>query len=168
MSAQCSNPSRVGSLRSSRRSHPSNPRPSNTTRRKTRLCRRAHFGSAAEPEFFRARRVPEVNGAPPKTRLTLGLPNSPNLALWPNQAPQMVNRRRREVVTNCLPRWNVRKRKRRRERANGHEQRRIVMRAPPSTIFLTSREKRDPLGESQKRRRPRSLHNSTGDLVPLS
>ena len=40
------------------------------------------------------------------------------------------------------------------------------MRAPPSTIFLTSREKRDPLGESQKRRRPRSLHNSTDDLVP--
>jgi len=39
------------------------------------------------------------------------------------------------------------------------------MRAPPSTIFLTSREKRDPLGESQKRRRPRSLHNSTGDLT---
>ena len=121
MSAQCSNPSRVGSLRSSRKSHPSNPRPSNTTPRKTRLCRRAHFGSAAEPEFFRARRVPEVNGARPKTRLTLGLPNSPNPALRPNQAPQIVNRRRREVVTNCLPRWNVRKRKRRRERANGHE-----------------------------------------------
>ncbi len=110
-------------------------------------------------------RVLAVNGAPLARKWTLGLPNSPNLALRPNQAPQMPNRLGREVVTNYSRQWSARKRKRNHEGANGHEHRPLAARAPPAKKMLTPRGNCDPLGTPYKRRRPWSLKNSTGDLT---
>ncbi len=42
------------------------------------------------------------------------------------------------------------------------------MRARPSRKMLTPRKSRACVGEPYKRRRPRSLHNSTGDLATPS